>query len=97
MLQDRVVGITQTMMFQPHYWRHVVGPIRILEHDGDRRVRVDANYAVFRTIPDEPSEVFQVGRYLDEIVSDGDGLLRFREKLCVFDTLTIKNSLIYPI
>jgi salicylate 5-hydroxylase small subunit len=96
MLQDRVVGITQTMMFQPHYWRHVVGPIRILEHDGDRRVRVDANYAVFRTIPDEPSEVFQVGRYLDEIVRD-DGSLRFREKLCVFDTLTIKNSLIYPV
>jgi len=99
MLQDRVVGITQTMMYQPHYWRHVIGPLRIREAgggDGDDAIGTEANYAVFRTMPDEPSEVFQVGRYLDRIVRD-DGRLKFREKLCVFDTLTIRNSLIYPV
>jgi salicylate 5-hydroxylase small subunit len=94
-LQDRVVGITQTMMYLPHYWRHLVGPIRIREAGSDG-IAAEANYAVFRTTPDEPSEVFQVGRYLDRIVRE-DGRLRFREKLCVFDTLTIGNSLIYPI
>ncbi|HEY0526885.1 MAG TPA: aromatic-ring-hydroxylating dioxygenase subunit beta [Stellaceae bacterium] len=97
MLQDRVVGITQTMMYQPHYWRHLVGPLRIREAGGgDGAIGMEANYAVFRTMPDEPSEVFQVGRYLDRIARE-DGRLKFREKLCVFDTLTIKNSLIYPI
>jgi salicylate 5-hydroxylase small subunit len=96
MLQDRVVGITQTMMYQPHYWRHVIGPIRVREVDGGGVIGTDANYAVFRTMSDEPSEVFQVGRYLDRIVRQ-DGRLRFQEKLCVFDTLTIRNSLIYPI
>ena len=97
MLQDRVVGITQTMMYGPHYWRHVVSTPRIREA-GAGPIRVEANYAVFRTAPDAPSEVFQVGRYLDEIVRDEtDGRLKFREKLCVFDTVLIPNSLIYPI
>ena len=47
-------------------------------------------------VPDEPSELFQAGRYLDEIVRDG-GRLRFRQKLCVFDSVLIGNSLIYPV
>lgn len=97
MLQDRVVGITQTMMYAPHYWRHIVSRLRIREASAES-IRVEANYAIFRTTPDEPSEVFQVGRYLDEIVRDkADGRLKFREKLCVFDTVLIPNSLIYPI
>jgi salicylate 5-hydroxylase small subunit len=95
MLEDRVVGITQTMMYAPHYWRHLISLPRIREVDGDV-VRVEANYAIVKTIPDEMSELFQAGRYLDEIVRD-DGRLRFREKLCVFDSVLIGNSLIYPV
>jgi salicylate 5-hydroxylase small subunit len=97
MLRDRVVGITQTMMYAPHYWRHVVSALRIREASA-LRIRVEANYAIFRTTPDAPSEVFQVGRYLDEIARDeADGALKFREKLCIFDTVLIPNSLIYPV
>jgi salicylate 5-hydroxylase small subunit len=97
MLRDRVVAITQTMMYAPHYWRHIVSTLHIREVSAER-ILVEANYAVFRTATDTPSEVFQVGRYLDEIVRDpADGRLKFREKLCVFDTTLIPNSLIFPI
>jgi salicylate 5-hydroxylase small subunit len=97
MLRDRAVAITQTMMYAPHYWRHVVSRLRVHEVSAER-ILVEANYAVFRTTADAPSEVFQVGRYLDEIARDqADGRLKFKKKLCVFDTVLIPNSLIYPI
>jgi len=39
--------------------------------------------------------VFSVGQYRDLIaVIDGD--MKFREKVCVFDSELVPNSLIYP-
>ena len=42
------------------------------------------------------SEVFNVGRYIDEWVRDA-GILKLRSRLCVYDSELILNSLIYPI
>ncbi|MBL8382357.1 MAG: aromatic-ring-hydroxylating dioxygenase subunit beta [Burkholderiales bacterium] len=95
MLRDRVYGITTTLYHQPYYQRHLVGGLFIRGVEADA-VRTQANYAVFRTKQNEHSEVFNVGRYLDTVVMDGDRL-RFREKLCVFDSELIPNSLIYPV
>ena len=95
MLQDRVLGVTKTMVYAPHYWRHLISAIRPTAL-ADGAIEVRANYCVIRTAPDEPSELFQAGRYLDELVRE-DGQLRFRSKLCIFDTLLIPNSLIYPV
>jgi salicylate 5-hydroxylase small subunit len=49
-----------------------------------------------RTKRDALSEVYNAGKYLDHIVQTADGL-RFHEKLCVFDSELIPNSMIYPI
>jgi len=95
MLRDRIYGVTETIFHDPYYQRHVVGIPRILEANGDR-IRSEANYAVFRTKPDEISTVFNVGRYLDTIVRTGSGL-KFASRVCVFDSEMIANSLIYPI
>lgn len=95
MLRDRVFGITTTLYHQPYYQRHIISGLFIREAGADA-VRTQANYAVFRTKQNELSEVFNVGRYLDCIVEEG-GALRFREKICVFDSELIPNSLIYPI
>jgi salicylate 5-hydroxylase small subunit len=95
MLRDRVYGISNTLFHEPYYQRHVIGVPRVLEDGGDT-IKVEANYAVFRTKPSEPSTVFNVGRYLDTIVVTPDGL-RFADKLVVFDSELIANSLIYPI
>ena len=62
----------------------------------DGRIHSEANYAVFRTKYDEASTVFNVGRYLDVIVPTPEGL-KFAERLCVYDSEMIPNSLIYPI
>jgi salicylate 5-hydroxylase small subunit len=40
--------------------------------------------------------VFNAGRYLDRIVPVPDGL-RFADKICIFDSELIPNSIIYPL
>ena len=65
-------------------------------HLENGRIHCEANYAVFRTKYDKESTVFNVGRYIDTIVETPGGL-RFAERLCVFDSEMIPNSIIYPI
>jgi len=94
-LMDRVYGVQSTLFHAPYYQRHIIGPARITGRD-DGILSVEANYLVIRTKRDNPSEVFNAGRYLDRVVIAGEGL-RFQEKICVFDSELIPNSIIYPI
>lgn len=95
MLKDRIVGATDTIYHDPYYQRHVVGVPRILG-DEDGVIRVEANYSVFRTRGSELTTVFNVGRYLDEIVRTPEGL-KLASRICVYDSELVPNSLIYPI
>ena len=95
MLKDRIYGMTETIFHDPYYQRHVVGVPRILKVEAER-IQSEANYAVFRTKPDEMSTVFNVGRYIDTIRRTDEGL-KFESRVCVFDSEMIPNSLIYPI
>jgi salicylate 5-hydroxylase small subunit len=95
MMKDRVYGVTQTIYHAPYYTRHVVSPAQVLGEEGGL-VRAQSHYAVFRTRPGDTSEVYNVGRYVDEIVRTESGL-RFASRLCVYDSEMVLNSLIYPI
>ncbi len=95
MLKDRVYGIQETLYHDPYYQRHVVGA-PIVRQVADDRIHSEANYAVFRTKFDKESTVFNVGRYIDTIVQTPDGF-KFAERLCVYDSEMIPNSIIYPI
>ena len=95
MLKDRVYGISETLFHDPYYQRHVVGApvVRKVEQG---RIFSEANYAVFRTKLDKESTVFNVGRYLDIIVQTPEGF-KFEERLCIYDSEMIPNSIIYPV
>lgn len=95
MMKDRVYGITHTIYHGPYYTRHVIGPAQVLAQE-EGLVRAQANYAVFRTRPGDASEVYNVGRYIDELLRTPEGL-RLRSRLCVYDSEMVLNSLIYPI
>jgi salicylate 5-hydroxylase small subunit len=95
MMKDRVYGITQTIYHAPYYTRHVIAPARVLGVEGNL-FRAQSNYAVFRTRPGDASEVYNVGRYIDEIVRT-DGGLKFASRTCVYDSEMVLNSLIYPV
>jgi len=94
-LQDRVTGIRKTLVYGPRMLRRMVSSIRILGwKDGELEVR--ANYTSYETLTDEPTRVFNVGHYRDKIVVEGERL-KFREKICVYDSLLVPNSLIFPL
>jgi len=95
MMRDRVKAIHETQLFAPRALRHVTGNALVTTCVQDVLHAV-TNYAVYESVPDRPSEVFNVGRYIDRIVAV-DGRLKFAEKLCVFDTSVVPTSLIYPI
>jgi salicylate 5-hydroxylase small subunit len=96
MMKDRVYGITQTIFHAPYYTRHVLSPAQVLAREEGGRIRAQAHYAVFRTKPGDASEVYNVGRYIDEIERTPAGL-KFASRLCVYDSEMVLNSLIYPI
>jgi salicylate 5-hydroxylase small subunit len=95
MLIDRVYGITETIYHDPYYQRHVVGA-PLVKNVIEGRIHCEANYAVFRTKLDKESTVYNVGRYIDTIVQTPEGL-KFAERLCIYDSEMIPNSIIYPI
>ena len=94
-LRDRVYGIQETLFHDPYYQRHVVGAPLLRGVEGDA-ILCESNYAVFRTKLNGLSEVFNVGRYLDRVVPTPQGL-KFAERLAVYDSEMIPNSIIYPI
>lgn len=99
MIRDRVYGVKETMYHDPYYQRHIVGTPRVRAvrvEDGVEIFEAEANYVVVRTKRDGVSELFNAGYYRDVIVRTSDGL-KFRSRLCVYDTEMIPNSLIYPI
>lgn len=95
MLKDRIYGVRNTLYHDPYYQRHVVSAPRVVGVDGGD-IRSEANYLVVRTKRDELAEIFNVGRYID-VVRNTPGGLKFKSRLCIFDTELIKNSIIYPI
>jgi 3-phenylpropionate/cinnamic acid dioxygenase small subunit len=94
-LLDRVTAIRRTAMYAPRRMLRMVSAIRVLGWEGEA-LRVRANYVALETLQDELTRVFNAGRYHDILVVDG-GRLRFREKVCVFDSALVPNSLIYPL
>ena len=95
MLEDRVKAVTETFMYEPRYMRHTLGGMVVKRTEGGV-IETHTNYAVFETLPDEYTRVFNVGRYIDQLVRL-DGELKFLRKVCVFDSEMVPNSLVYPI
>jgi salicylate 5-hydroxylase small subunit len=86
-LKDRVVAVRDTSMYTPRSQRHVVGaPLE--QVDGTWT----ASYAVFQTLPDEPTQVFSVGRYVARVDRD-----RFASLQVIYDSTLVPNSIVKPL
>jgi 3-phenylpropionate/cinnamic acid dioxygenase small subunit len=94
MLKDRAFASEKLNVYGPRTWRHSISQIRP-EVDGDR-IQVRANFVVFETLHDQPTRILCTGRYLDALVRTDAGL-KFREKLCVYDSALIPGSIVMPI
>jgi len=95
MLRDRVEAVRSTSMYEPRSLRHLVAGLRILEAKAGA-VSARANFCIMETLNDEPTRVFLSGAYRDRLVREG-GRLLFRERLCVFDSNLVLNSIVFPV
>jgi 3-phenylpropionate/cinnamic acid dioxygenase small subunit len=95
MLTDRVVALRETALYAPRIVRRVTSGICVRAAD-DNAWRLTANFALFETLQNQPSTLFLCGRTYDKVV-DEDGVLRFAERLCVYDSTIIPASLVYPV
>ncbi len=90
MLLDRVSSIQSVNVFEPHVYRHVVGPTEIVGVE-DGVIRCETSYMVVRTGYEGAMVVFSAGRYIDAIeIAGRRELLRERTVVtasCRYDTL----------
>jgi 3-phenylpropionate/cinnamic acid dioxygenase small subunit len=94
MLKDRALASQKLNVYGPRTWRHSITQIRASAEDDEIRAR--ANFALFETLHDQPTRVLCTGRFLDRLVRTPAGL-RFREKLCVYDSALIPGSIVLPL
>jgi len=95
MLRDRIVSLRQANIYNPHWDRHLIGNVRIL-NEVNGIYDVHSSYTVYQTTLEGESSIYSVGKYLDKIaVSDGEA--KFTERIVVADTWSIPNLLATPL
>ena len=95
MLLDRVFAIRRANLFEPHRYRHVVGPIRLKSVAGGTAV-VHSHFMVARIMHDGTTSLFATGRYIDQIDISTD-VYRFKERIVVLDSEKIDTLLAIPL
>ena len=95
MLEDRVSSIREVNVFEPHVYRHVIGPTEILEFIGGI-YRAQTSYIVVRTMQDGEMSVFSAGRYVDEITVGKDRAL-LRQRIVVTDSARFDTLVAIPL
>ena len=95
MLIDRITALRQANIFEPHRYRHIVGPIRVEQVD-TTVARVRSNFLAVRVMHDGEMTLFAAGRYLDRIDLTSQPY-RFIERLVVLDSQKIDTLLVIPL
>jgi anthranilate 1,2-dioxygenase small subunit len=95
MLLDRVFSLRRANIYEPHRYRHVIGPVQV-KSVADGVAVVHSHFLCVRIMHDGSSMLFASGRYLDRIdVSVAP--VRFSERLVVLDSDKIDTLLAIPL
>jgi anthranilate 1,2-dioxygenase small subunit len=95
MLVDRVTALRRANIFEPHRYRHIVGPIRVEQVDATV-ASAHSNFIAVRVMHDGEMSLFAAGRYLDRIDVTSQPY-RFIERLVVLDSQKIDTLLVIPL
>jgi anthranilate 1,2-dioxygenase small subunit len=95
MLADRIMALRRANIFEPHCYRHIVGPARLGAVAGGI-AEAFANFLAVRIMHDGDSQLFATGRYLDRIAV-GAAPFRFIERLVVLDSQKVDTLLVIPL
>jgi 3-phenylpropionate/cinnamic acid dioxygenase small subunit len=91
MLQDRISALRQANIYERQRYRHIVG-LPVILGSSDGVAEAETPFLIVRIMRDGKMEVFATGCYRDKVKANGDGALRFAERIVVcdggrFDTL----------
>jgi 3-phenylpropionate/cinnamic acid dioxygenase small subunit len=95
MVEDRVMAMRRANIFEPHRYRHIVGPARLGKVEGGI-AEARANFLAVRIMHDGESQLFATGRYLDRIAIE-TAPFRFIERIVVLDSQKIDTLLVIPL
>ena len=83
-------------MHEPRYLRHQITNVRVTGTT-DGRIKTAANYCVVEVLADELPRILSIGRYIDVLQRRSDGALEFVDKRCVYDSVLVPNTIVYPL
>ena len=95
MLADRILALRRANIFEPHRYRHIIGPTRV-GNVADGVAEVRSNFIAVRIMHLGEMSLFAAGRYLDRI-SVAAAPYRFIERLVILDSDKIDTLLVIPL
>jgi anthranilate 1,2-dioxygenase small subunit len=95
MLYDRVEAVEKANIFEPHYYRHILSDSHLLRTTTDS-IWLETSFICVRTMLDGRMCLFAAGKYVDEIVVEGDRWL-FRSKTVVLDSSQVDTLIAKPL
>jgi anthranilate 1,2-dioxygenase small subunit len=96
MLEDRVEAVLNTTMFGPRTIVHYITNIELGAVDAAGMIAAQENFLLVESPVDRNLRLLMAGRYVDRFVRQGGSLL-LKERHCVYDSLTVQTSLVYPV
>lgn len=94
MIRDRIQALLHANIFNIHYNRHLITGVLVTRKEGS--YSVEANFLITQADVEGRTEIFAMGRYLDEVVITPDGNPKFKKKLVVPDSFNIQRPLAVP-
>jgi 3-phenylpropionate/cinnamic acid dioxygenase small subunit len=95
MLRDRVLALRDSTLYRPRYFRHLLSGLKI-EKNIEGVIHAQANVIIAETVVDYKTQILLSGRYLDQIVIEDD-VYKFKNRVCVYDSILLPTSLVYPV
>jgi anthranilate 1,2-dioxygenase small subunit len=95
MLIDRINSLRHANIYEPHAYRHLLGPTRITSNQG-RTIKARTGFVVMRIVESQSAEVFLTGTY-DDTFDDCDGEVKIAERIVVLDSSRVDTLLVIPV
>ncbi len=96
MLSDRIAALREANIYERQSYRHIVG-MPMLRSEQGGRIGAETPFLVVRTMRDGQMDLFATGLYLDQVMPDADGALRFAERLVVCDSSRFDTLVAIPL
>jgi anthranilate 1,2-dioxygenase small subunit len=95
MMRDRIAALRTANIYEPHTYCHVMGRPRLAAAE-DGGIGARTNFALYRTMQGQSTELFAAGKYLDRIVLEG-GEPRLRSRHAVLESRRVDILIVLPI